>query len=316
MPTKSLLSDNPRGVQLLERTVQLLQSCTFKLDRARIAVFVCGGPTKIVNGQPCSWRAAFLDWVARQAETKLDVVLAEKAYDAAIQNQNGFLNIGDFEEILADLSDCILLFPESAGSHAEAGVFATSDKIHNKVLVANEVRNHNSSSFLSRGPLHSFGSRSRFSQAVILEDQDKHNHPAFDLIRTRIEDNALKNRTLVKWTSIEDVDIRERLALVLALVEITGIAAEEDLLYLLQQMKLAVPKKQLRNLLRILLIFKQIDSIAPHVYRFSDSKHFSVAIENTNGKLLPLQTSFRSYYLSNFPKLLEPEPDPAHEAAR
>ena len=249
METASLLQKDVVGDDLLKKTASLLQECSFKLDRSRISVFVCGGRARSKPGQPLSWRAAFLQWIKDQGNsTRLEVLLAEKAYDVAIQSDRSFLNISEFEEILADLSDCILLFPESAGSYAEAGVFASNQKIRDKVLVANDLGHHNASSFLSRGPLHTFGSNSRFAQPVVLSDE-KLNNPAFDTIRLRIEENALRNRTNISWTSAADVDLREKLAVVMALIKMAAILAEADLLYLLAKLDLVIGSHEFRQML-------------------------------------------------------------------
>ena len=71
----------------------------------------------------------------------------------------------------------------------------------------------------------------RFFQAVVLFEE-KINNPAFETIRKRIEENALKNRTTISWTSATDVDLREKLAVALALIRTAVILSEADLLYL------------------------------------------------------------------------------------
>lgn len=301
---ESLLLTNQAGQKLLERTVSLLQECSFKLVRDRIVVFVCGGPSKPKDSQNPSWRAAFLEWFSRTGgASRLEMFLAEKAYDVAIHSQHGFLNLGDFEKVLADLSDCVLLFPESAGSHAEAGVFANSTpKLYEKILVANERVPHNSTSFLSRGPLHRFGAKSRFAQAIVL-DQERSNNPSFQVIIQRIEENALRNRTAITWTNAREVDLRERLAIALALTRTAGILCQGDLSYLLSALRLPISSPELKQILRILRMFKQVESPIGNVYRYLDDAQFRADIAGTKGSLTALTASYRSYYLEAFPNL-------------
>lgn len=297
------------GRQLLERTKTLLRDCRFTLARDRIVVFVCGGRAKRQAGEPLTWRAAFLEWFSTLGDaTRIEVFLAEKAYDTAINAQHGFLNVGDFEEVLADLSDCVLLFPESAGAHAEAGVFANSRrKLFEKILVANERGHHNSSSFLSRGPLHRFGARSRFSSAIIL-DPEKVDNPSFETIRRRIEENALKNSTAIDWTSASDLDLRGKLAVTLSLIRTAGVLCQGDISELLQARGLPIPAVELSRVLRILRMFRQVESTVRHVYRYADDSHFRATIVGTKGNLTSLTASYRSYYLRTFPNLLTSVP--------
>jgi len=307
MEHESLLQKDAVGKDLLEKTLGVLKDCAFKLDRTRISVFVCGGRPKTKAGQSPSWRAAFLEWIRNQGDaSRLEVLLAEKAYDAAIQSDRGFLNISEFEETLADLSDCVLLFPESAGSYAEAGVFASNVKISYKVLVANDASHHNASSFLSRGPLHAFGSKSRFCQPIVLLEE-KINNPAFETIRQRIEENALRNRKTISWTSAVDVDLREKLAIVVALIRTAVVLSEVDLLYLLEELDLSITHQECQQMLRILLMFKQVERRANGIFRYLTGNPFQAIIEGAGGKLTGLSASYREYYMERFPKLLERE---------
>jgi hypothetical protein len=306
MPEEGLLKRNLAGRHLLDETADLLANCDFKLERTRIAVFVCGGSPKVKEGEIPSWRGAFLEWINAQGHaSRLEIVLAEKAYDAAVKQESKFLNISDFETILADLSDCVLLFPESAGSYAEAGVFASNQKILTKVLVANEFNYHNSSSFLNLGPLHTLTSTSRFSQAIVLSGDVKLNNTAFSVIKDRIEENARRNRTAIKWTSSVDVNLREKSALILAIIRIAGLLSVDDLNHLLLKISLDIPLAELDQIVRILLMFKQIERQTDDVFKFVEASRFEAAIEGAKGKLTGLTASYREFYVRNFPRLLD-----------
>ena len=307
--TESLLADDQAGQQLLRRATGLLENCTFRLIRDRIVVFVCGGPMRPANGQPQSWRARFLDWFAnRDRDTRLEMFLAERAYDIAIHTQTGFLSVSEFEKILADLSDCILLFPESAGSHAEAGVFATSSRaLCQKVLVANDLAYHNSTSFLTRGPLHKFTARSRFLQAIVLVRGDD-NQAIFEKIAERIESNALRNSSTIRWApATTTLELRKKLAVTLALIRTAGLLSHADLVSLLASIRIPISSPDLRHTLRVLKMFGQIDSADLNIYRFLDDSHFRASIDGTRGNLTALSASFRSYYMDRVPRLLAGE---------
>ena len=85
----------------------------FFIKRSRRIVFVCGGST---DPSSLSRRAGFLSWAQTNIQDKALLLRAEIAYAAATERGKKFINLSEFEGVLADISDCILIFPESAGA--------------------------------------------------------------------------------------------------------------------------------------------------------------------------------------------------------
>lgn len=108
--------------------------------------FVCGAQ------QEESLRGAFLRHLkARSLESPLPVI-AEEAIDEFLSDGGGRLDLADFEVVIADVVDSILIFPESPGSFAELGYFSALPQISSKTLVVNKAE-YQGSSFINQGPI-------------------------------------------------------------------------------------------------------------------------------------------------------------------
>ena len=59
-----------------------------------------------------------------------------------------------YEELLADISDAIIIFTESCGSYCELGAFADDvDRLTKKMIIVNDKKYEGAQSFLTKGPL-------------------------------------------------------------------------------------------------------------------------------------------------------------------
>jgi hypothetical protein len=127
---------HPASSSLIERVAR-----TFRSDRAylvtdRQLLFVCGGPTGPGSE---TVRAKFLRF-ASVGLRGFQVFLAEAAArDLIAHDRPRFLNIAEFEHILASISDCILIFPESPGSFCELGYFAAEPETRSKCLYLSSI---------------------------------------------------------------------------------------------------------------------------------------------------------------------------------
>jgi len=116
----------------------------------RPIVFLCGGPVKPGSR---NMRANFVTWTERYFP-ELVIILAENAFKhTQIYSPLEVVNLSEFETLIASVADCVLLFPESAGSFAELGLFSGSPKVSKKMLVANGVEHQAKESFVNLGPI-------------------------------------------------------------------------------------------------------------------------------------------------------------------
>ena len=93
-------------------------------------VFVCGGPA--ANGAN-SVRRRFLDWAQNHIEGFRFFLAEAAAKDIMANAEPKFLNLSQFEYVLAAVADCVVIIPESVGSWAETGYFSAIAGIRKNV---------------------------------------------------------------------------------------------------------------------------------------------------------------------------------------
>jgi hypothetical protein len=147
--------DHPSAEGLFTRVAQAFSSRHTYLVTDRQLLFVCGGA---IDDPAKSLRKEFLR-VASERLQGFRIFLAETAAkDVTHHAEPRFLNIAEFESLLADVADCILIFPETPGSLTELGYFAALDRIRRKCLVVNHFEFQGQESFINNGPLALFDS--------------------------------------------------------------------------------------------------------------------------------------------------------------
>lgn len=148
--------------------------------RQHIFVFICGGA---ITG-PHFLRTKFLTY-AKTDLKDYNFILAEKCLQTKSNNQRfSFRNIAFFEDNLAHLSNCTLIFPESPGSFAEVGYFANNNAIAEKTLIVNLVQ-YQEDSFLLLGPIDIISQKTQFTPHVNLNDHSP--QADFKHIATKLE---------------------------------------------------------------------------------------------------------------------------------
>lgn len=83
---------------------------------------------------------------------KYELLYPEDIFDDLMSGQ-GQHSLLDLENILADSVDAIVLFPESPGSFAELGVFASNEKLANKLICIGQLKYEKKKSFINYGPV-------------------------------------------------------------------------------------------------------------------------------------------------------------------
>ena len=154
--------------------------------------------------------------------------------------------------IIADVADCVLIFPESAGSFAETGFFAGT-KVKDKTLVVNPLSFQTEDSFLNLGPINTISSTS-FLQPTILINID----PALDFapIRTRLLERVKwpESRERLPYKKFSEFSFRQKLVIVFKLLRVLRLADLKTLRYVVKACFGGNPTQhELRHLVRILL---------------------------------------------------------------
>jgi hypothetical protein len=157
-------------------------------------VFVCGG--KIPSPTETAL-ASIRHFAIEKSSLSGDmlancrVIVAEQATE--LLRDGSFSDLLEFEEHLAALAACVLLFVESPGSIAELGSFAVMQHLRTKVLVVCEqVHATDENSFIVLGPVSS------------LRNRDKHSVQVFPMYRAGTN-GVIPDRDLIAecWESIE-----------------------------------------------------------------------------------------------------------------
>lgn len=208
-------TDN-QGEKVLEEVGSLFRDKpVFRRANAHL-LFVCGGAIK---ADSVTMRRSFMTW-ARSYLSDFSVVVAEHAFPQATEGSSEFINLAKFEKLVADVSDCVVIFPESAGSYAEVGYFSAVNDIRKKVLVVNKNEYQTRDSFVNLGPISTIDERSVLRPAVHLpgspqpSDFDQLNS-RFDRIRSR-----RRSRRKLDHRGFNQLDYGERLCVLLELIRI------------------------------------------------------------------------------------------------
>jgi hypothetical protein len=98
------------------------------------------------------------------------VFLAESAAKDIIDfGPPTFLNLSQFEQFIADFSDCVVIFLESPGAFAEIGLFSHLPSIRTKLLVINNIAYQTTNSFINYGPLAEVNATSILRPVIYLD---------------------------------------------------------------------------------------------------------------------------------------------------
>ena len=216
------------------------------LSRKRHIVFVCGGTSS---------RHARMRFL-RYAKTELPNVtffLAEAAEKDCLSHSNPtFLNLTDFEELVAAIADCIILFPETAGAIAELGLFSGSKDARKKLLVVIEEKYQSKDSFINRGPLATIDKESPFGPRVVLDLKNK--TPNFFHIKEKLALlGKFRNRSAFKHETLAKMSKSEKLFVTLEIVNVFRALAFPEITELLTAMFSKPSSKEVRYLLSILV---------------------------------------------------------------
>jgi hypothetical protein len=177
------------GEKLLSEVRQLFQHKPIFHRRAKPFVFVCGGSTAKRSKK---LRGKFLSW-AKGGLSEVVFVLAEDAYNyTSLYDPPELVNLSEFEEVIGEIADCVVVFPESAGSFAELGLFSGHEKIRQKTLIINTVAAVSSESFINLGPVATIDKHSFLKPSLPIAP--KRGRYDFASVRTRLERVIKTNR--------------------------------------------------------------------------------------------------------------------------
>lgn len=143
---------------------------------------------------------------AREHLQEYKVLFPETALKNVVGDEQFSYNpLYEFEGLIANISACLLIFPESPGSIAELGMFSMVESIAKKTLVCLNRDHTEHDSFILTGPVDLIDRDSDFKKFLEID----YRQPDFPRIAARIRDRATgvkRKRALniVEWDKTED----------------------------------------------------------------------------------------------------------------
>jgi hypothetical protein len=194
--------------------------------------FVCGAATDTLPGSnERSMRSLFVEYVQNSTSARLLCIRAETAATELLRQleERKRINLSQFEKLIADTVDSVLLFPESPGSFAELGYFSAFDDIADKSLVAVKEK-HQGASFLILGPIHRISARSNYKPMPIVIGENI--NASMQVIVERLVGDAASRRPYrerFEKHAWKDYGSRAQLSILDEIIAIIGAITEKDL---------------------------------------------------------------------------------------
>ena len=245
-------SGDAEGEQVLRLSRDLFLAKGIFASSNRHLIFVCGGDRTQHN-----LRSQFLTY-AQASLPHLRLILAEDAYtDLLASSRTAFVNLALFEQLVADLSDCVIMFPESTGSFAEFGYFVGNSTLTKKLLAVNPLKYQAHDSFLNLGPIALVNERSDFRPTLHINDS-----PPIDFsdIKKRLARySAPRRRMAFTHKSFNSYSSLERLFAIFEALKLLRTIHTATLPYALKAVFDEKPEKDnLKHLLSILIAAKYV----------------------------------------------------------
>ena len=156
------------------------------------------------------------------------IFLAERAFDALVsEDDTEHHNLTVIEELIGQIADAIVLFPESPGSYAELGYFSKTPELAKKSLVISDYKFQGQDSFISLGPIHLINAVSIYSPSIQLVYNEKAD---FTHIKQRLTKRTRRTRQSFQRERRRLTD-REYFFLVLELIRIFRAITIEGIQY-------------------------------------------------------------------------------------
>jgi hypothetical protein len=283
----------PSSTMLLGKVSNVFKSGKIFQLRNQHIIFVCGGS---VQPRKRSMRAHFMRY-AQDSLENFSIFLAESAtQDITKHGDPEFINIADFETLIVEVSDCILLFPESAGSIAEIGFFTNSKNAISKLMVVNDIKKQ-SDSFINIGLIDRINSKSTFRPIISMN----YNKPDLLQIKQRLCDR-LPARTAKKLEFVEfsNFGLKQKLFIILQIIFIFKALKFESIIDCLEKIFSKVKRtKQVRHLLSILVAVNYLERKGDDLEYFVLTSNAKPFLEFRNFDINELQADAVSFFEKN-----------------
>lgn len=194
-------------------------------------------------------------------------------------------DIADFEKLIGQLSQAIVIFPEAPGSYAETGYFSAIEDLRKQSILVLDTKFQGSDSFISLGPAKKIDSDSIYRPVVNMD----YENPDFDIIASRTRKlNTKKTRKDLNITNYKSLHEFELFSLIHGIVDLRSIATLDDVTYILRGMFSShVSLSSIRKLISILVGSNYLVAIG---------KYGHLSTNKQRSKLLDVREGFKDDY--------------------
>ncbi len=261
--------EHPEAKRLMNVVAQRFQTNKVFIQSSSKVVFVCGGATDQEN-----LRRRFLSY----AETELTDFRMFRAEDAekdyVSNNEPQYVNVAEFEEAIGAIADCILIFPESPGSYAELGYFASIPELRDKSLVIPNGQLQGEDSFISRGPIALIDAHSTFKPGIQLDyERDPQD---FAQIKGRLEQRMPRRKRIrFAFSDYSALSPQQKFFAVYELIRLYRCLDFDGLRYVFKSAFGNSKSAELKRNLSILVAAKLVTRVGP------DTSHFTATAAST-----------------------------------
>jgi len=250
------IAEHPAAVRLLDDVKGL-----FSGGRGRISYslhkhfsFVCGAQGERLTNKKRTLRSEFRDFLElNKKRYQILPIFAEAAIEEIVRDKVGtFLNLGNFEHVIAEVVDSIVIFPESPGSFAELGYFAAILTPRKKTLVVNRAE-HQGQSFINFGPLPQFSKDSIYQPIPIVLGANLTR--GFKQVAERLtyQTSDVAYRKRFDSHPFNDLTPKSQLVVLFEIIRLFGFVTELNLLATIKHIFAAYDVDRVRRLLAILI---------------------------------------------------------------
>lgn len=245
-------------------------------------IFLCGGPYEETREPEIkSLRHAFHCIVEHPALKGRDIIVAERVTRQLDFSQH-YKNLLEFEKDIAQITELVLLFCESAGSFTELGSFSSYEEIYSQLLVVIRQVYWEENSFIKLGPLEflkqTCGRESIFvirDEEVGIRNQDIKTID-IDLFKTIIQEPLRKRLAATREPTTFHADrAGHRIKLIVGLIQEYGALEFHEIASALRQIGLSVTDDEVKG---YLLCAKSVFWIEEKASGFGN---YWIAIEDT-----------------------------------
>nr|WP_255171977.1 retron St85 family effector protein [Xanthomonas hortorum] len=229
-------------------------------------IFLCGGP--LADGSSANLSAR------QYAMTRADregciaghkVMIAEKLTN--VLHGDDFLDLLEFEEHIAALCACVLIFVESPGSIAELGSFSVMTHLANRLLVVCEQRldSSTSPSFIFLGPIASL--RRKRSNSVQVFPMFNDTNMQADVTKMDecwdfIEESMIDSiKRPVSATKFQPDNLAHQMLVVAASIDLFAALKLGEIQEIVTRFGIKIEVKQLRKIIKMLEHFNLIKRV-------------------------------------------------------